>query len=370
MPPNDPSGSADQNNDQKSTNAPVEASLNSQTTPDGGATAPESTTGSPALSPVQPAPDGGKNKKVALVAVAVVLLAVAGAGLWWWNAQRNTPDKVFTSALSKLLSTKTITQSATQEGATGTVAYDIADIKNPKLSVAFTQKDSGMTIRMSGYGTLQNDYVKYTSFGSAMVDNALDGMVDKWVQLRVDGKMADGVDADMVSLADPRYMLFGDLIMGNFSASDRQKFLNYIAANKVYNYDPKKVVTETVHGKTVYVYSMTENVPKLKELNKQAAKLSGIQVADIQPALDDLGKIGTTKVYIDVSTKEIVQYTTTDDGVAVSGSYTEYDTTSLPQEPKADLSWAQFQQKQADISSLFGGDTTDNTTPATTTQQI
>jgi hypothetical protein len=313
-------------------------------------------------SPVTAEPASSKRKALLLIAGAAVILA--GASVYgWWTTQQLTPDKVFTAALGKLLSTKTITQTATSRTVNGTLTFDDSNLKDPKVTMTATARDSGLEFKLNGYGSLKNGYLKYSSFGSAAIDNVLSGLVGKWVQVRTNGQLASNADASTAELADPRYLLFGDLMVGNFSTKDRQDLLQFITANKIYTYDLKHVTVGTLAGKRVYAYSITENIPKLKALNKKVAGIVGIPVADIQSALDDLGTAGTTKVYIAVDSKEIVKYTTVQDGETISGAYTDYDTTSLPQEPKADMTWAQFQQKESDLEGTGGSSTNTDITP-------
>lgn len=317
-----------------------------------GAEVPPSPLNQDVVSPVSPR----SNSKVLLVSLTAVFVVALGASLWWQNHQA-TPEEVFTGALSKLMSTKTVTQSTSGSDISEAFTYDGSDVKNPKVSINVALKSSGLTNKVSGYGTLKNGYMKYTSFGSSAIDDKVPTLVNKWIQLRKDGTVLKGVDAESEGLVDPRVLAYGDLMMGNFSASDRDKLVHYITANKVYKYDAKHVTTSTVNGAKVYVYPVTENIPKLKELNKKVAAIMGVSDADIKTALDQLGSSGTTKLYIDMHNKQIVKYTTTQDGETVTGAYTDYDTTSLPTEPKADMTWDEFMQEESKVLTMLGAST-------------
>lgn len=305
-----------------------------------------------------PAVPGSPRRKRLLLPVAIVVLIVlAAGGAWWWYAQAHTPSKVFTAALSKLLQTKTVMQTTSDSDTTGAVAFDLTDVKDPKVSMNIAIKADNLTLKVSGYGTLDNNYIKYVSFGNDQADAVYKSIVNKWIQIRADGKLAEGANLNVAPLSDPRYLAFGDIFVGNFSTKDREDILNYIIANKVYAYDANHVTTDKVHGKKVYVYSVTENVPKLKELNKKVAAMMGLQPSDIQTALNGLDTTGTVKLYIDISSKQIVRYAIDEGSSHITGSYTGYNTTSLPQQPKADLTWQQAEQQQADAQSntLSGG---------------
>jgi hypothetical protein len=302
-----------------------------------------------------------RKRNILLAVVIIVLLGLGGIG-WQWQNQQNTPEDVFTGAISKLLSTKTITQSTSDGSSSEVINYDASNVKAPIVSVAISLKSSNLTNKLSGYGTLKDSYLKYTSFGSAAIDAKVPTLVNKWIQLRQNGVNLKGVDAVSEDLADPRSIVFGDLMIGNFTASDHQKLLDYIATNKVYKYDSSKVTTATVNGSKAYVYPLTENISKLKELNKKVAALMGIPAADIEPSLAQLTTPSNAKVYVDINTKQIVKYTATQDGVTATGSYSGYNTTSLPAQPKAAMTWEQFMQKQTDaLDSLLGSGTSSST---------
>jgi len=297
----------------------------------------------------------GENiRKAVLLVVAVLVLATAGFG-WWSDRHDNTPDKVFADAIGKLLSTKSITQSVSSNTASLSVKFDMRNVKDPRVSMTIAEQDGATVAKVSGYGSLQNEYLKYTTFGDAALDGSLKSLVNKWVQIRTNGTVAADANADAKALTDPRYLMFGDFLMGNFSAADRQDLLQFIKSNHVYNYDVKHVKTVAVQGRNAYVYSLTENVPELKKLNQKAAAVMGVPLADVEPALAGINEGGAIELYIDEGTKEIVGYVNTVGTTVARGSYTDYDMTSLPPQPHADLTWAQFTHKESALTSQPDG---------------
>ena len=316
-----------------------------------GAEAPSSSLDQ-AVSPVSTPPK--RRSQIIVMSVVVAALLVASGSFMWQQAHKPKPAEVFTGALTELMSSKTVTQSAGSSSLSQSVAYDTTNLKDPKVFVNVALKSNGLTNKLSGYGTLKNQYLKYTSFGSSAIDAKVPTLVNKWIQMRKDGKVLTDVDGESVGLVDPRVLMYGDLVTGNFSASDRQKLLSYIMANKVYKYDVKHVTTSTVNGDKVYVYPVTENIPKLKELNRKVAVIMGLSPADIKAALDNLGTAGTTKLYINMNNKQVVKYTTSQDGQNITGAYTDYDTTSLPAEPKADMTWDEFVQEESKVLTGLG----------------
>jgi hypothetical protein len=319
-------------------------------------------------SPISPR----RRSKFLLLSLAITVLLTATASAMWQQSHQATPDEVFTGAITKLMSTKTVTQSASSSTISQSFAYDGSNIKDPRVSISVALKSSGLVNKLSGYGTLKDEYLKYTSFGSSAIDDKVPTLVNKWIQLRKDGATLKDVDAESEGLVDPRVLAYGDLMMGNFSASDRQKLVNYVTTNKVYKYDTKKVTTSTVNGDKVYVYPVTENIVKLKELNKKVAAIMGVSPTDIKAALDQLGTSGTTKLYIDIHNKQVVKYTSTQDGNTITGAYTDYDTTSLPTEPKADMTWDEFIQEESDVLNKLStnANATSGGTSNATQQQI
>lgn len=366
MPDDENSNVPDQSGSVESNSPSVESENNIPLQPGlMGAEVPPSELNQDAVSPVSPR----RSSKVLLISLAGVFVVALGTSLWWQNHQAS-PQEVFTGALTKLMSTKTVTQSTSGSNISESFAYDGSNIKNPKVNISVALKSSGLTNKLSGYGTLRNGYMKYTSFGSPAIDDKVPSLVNKWIQLRKDGVVLKDVDAESEGMVDPRVLAYGDLMVGNFSANDRQKLLDYITANKIYGYDVKHVTTSIVHGSKVYVYPVTENVSKLKELNKKVAAIMGVSDSDIKTALDQLGTSGTTKLYVDIHSKQIVKYTTTQDGETVTGAYTDYDTTSLPAEPKADMTWDEFMQEESKVLTMLGtGTNADSSSTSNAAQQ-
>ncbi len=305
------------------------------------------------FSPVEPVSHESKLHVVAAVSVGIVMLAVI-SGTWLWMAQRSTPNAVFTAAISKLLDAKTVTQKFSVSSLTGVVAFDASNPTHPLVSSTAMISNSGMTVTVNGYGSLKNDYIKYASLGSPTLDTMFPGMVGTWVQVRTNGKLAHGVDSQLVEFADPRDMAFGDFIIGNFSANDRRILLAYIAKHKVYTYDKNQVGATTMNGSEVYVYTVHENVAQVKALNKKAAAMLHIPVAQIKSILGLVGSASATQLYVDVNSHAIVKYTSVVDGQTIFGSYTNYNTTSLPKKPAGSITWKQFERKQSSSPNVLG----------------
>ncbi|HVS58624.1 MAG TPA: hypothetical protein VHD60_02685 [Candidatus Saccharimonadales bacterium] len=285
----------------------------------------------------------GKLKLLLAIVIVVVVLGGAGAGAYMWYKQQNSPDHIFKVAVSNLFKTKSVTQTAKSSDVNGTVKYDVANIKDPKISAAVTVKSSDVTFDMATYGTLQNSYLKFKSFGNSTLDSYFSDVTNKWVQLRKDGTVPANINTNFSDMADPRVFVFGDFIFGNFSSSQQKTLTDFVVSNNIYKYDSKAVTTTTLDGKKTYVYPITENVSKLKDLNTKAAGYLGLSTADIKTALASVGGNDSVKLYVDASTKEFVKVTLTSDGSPVTNTYTDYDSTTLPSEPSADITWAQLE---------------------------
>lgn len=293
--------------------------------------------------PVAPSGGKGKMKLILAIVIVVVVLGGAGAGAYMWYKQQNNPNHIFKAAVSNLFKTKSVTQTATSSDVNGAVKFDVTNVKDPKISADVTVKSSDVTFDMSTYGTLQNSYLKFKSFGNSALDNYFSAVTNKWVQLRKDGTVPANVNTNFSDLADPRVFAFGDFIFGNFSSSQQKTLTDFVMANNIYKYDSKAVTTTTLDGHKTYVYPITENVSKLKDLNTKAAGYMGLSDSDIKTALDNLGGNKSVKLYVDASTKEFVKVTLTSDGSPITNTYTDYDATTLPSQPSADITWAQLE---------------------------
>lgn len=279
-----------------------------------------------------------------LPAVAIALLLVAvSLGVWQWQSRQDSPDAVFRAAIAQALSTGTVTQAITSQGSTETIKYDLSNVHDPRLSITTPDTINAVNVQLQAYGNSKSSYFTISRVEGS--SQALSQVLNKWVALRQNGKTIDGADPQLVQLADPAANVLGEFIFGNFSATDRARLTDFAVQQQIYHYDPTQVRHGTLNGQSVMIYSITLNSTELKAFNQQAAAMLGLGRADTAAALDSINQLGnlSAKLYIATATKHVIKVSAKIDGQATTITYSAYGRTKLPPEPKADLTWQQFQ---------------------------
>ncbi|MDB5179314.1 MAG: hypothetical protein JWN01_1257 [Patescibacteria group bacterium] len=113
--------------------------------------------------------------------------------------------------------------------------------------------------------------------------------------------------------------------------------MSFLEKTPVYQFDPKKVTTETLDGHPVLAYEVTYNTANLQAYNLKVAALMGLSQSDISLALDSFGYYGKNKVYIERDTKHLAKVEYEDGGGTVTVRYVNYSNVMLPVEPVASL---------------------------------
>lgn len=288
----------------------------------------------------------GSKRLVTIIISVILVLGLGAAGARLYMANRPTPQKVFDGSLSTLLSTKSVTQKASSGDTSGTLLYDLNDIKQPKDSFTAEVTMSGIKFNLDGYGSMQNVYINFRKIGVEGTNTPDIPVLNKWIQLRKQGTLDPGVDPSLVQLADPRSVALGQIIFGNFSAGDSKDLLASAKQQPFFKFDPKNVKKETLDGHKVFVYQVTIDKKVLGEYNKKVAKIMGLPDADGEAAAQNVqdGPSEAT-LYIRTDNKQVVKVASKgDDGNPITNVYTDYNNTNLPGEPKGEITYEQFQQ--------------------------
>ncbi|HVX23985.1 MAG TPA: hypothetical protein VG992_01440 [Candidatus Saccharimonadales bacterium] len=285
--------------------------------------------------------------------VAVPMLIVVAAGIFFWHhhSVAASPANIFDTTLDTMLSTSSVT--AAQINASGSVqtSYDFSTVTNPKISTEANIGMYGNTFRVTGYGSIQNDYISYRELPAVVPNSLASQITNAWVQLRTNGAESPGVTAALNQVADPRYRAFGPVIFGNFTPATRQKLIAYVAAHHIYAYSQTAITHAQIDKQNVLVYHVTPNISYLKILNQSAASSEAIQPSDVQTVVDALEGLrgATMTMAINPSTHQLVRLTIVQQGQTTTTDYSQYGSTSLADEPVTRLSWATFQPVQLQL---------------------
>lgn len=302
--------------------------------------------------PYQP-PKSGK-KIFAVVSTVLLLILMTGGAIFALMSTRATPDSVFAAAVETSLSTSQVKQTMTTESGDMTILYDVSKAKDPRVSSETKADVFGIKVQMKQYSTLKDSFVSYGEFGKLFTPGSPAApFKDKWMQPRADGKTV-GEDAGGLNslLLDSYYTLFGDWIFGNFSAADKAELKKIILEEKVYTYDASKVQKKKIGDQEVYAYDIKENADTLLKLNKKVAAIWGVDAEDIADHISTVPKEGKITMSINIKTKQFVQLEAESDGIKVLSRYTDYNNLKLPEQPKVQADYIQF-NKAIDASPSF-----------------
>jgi|GEM_PF-7061125 len=286
-----------------------------------------------------PVPVAPSRPSLAIASLLVVILLAVGAGYHYMSA-RNDPNKPFTDALSKALSTKNFTQvlSSTDSDTKLTIRYNVQDPKNAAVAVAgkiFVGSNNIFTY--DGYGNFQNTYLKFSRYEdpSKTIPSTV---LNTWVRVRHDGTDPTSGYSGAIFQNDPTIAFFGDLFFGNFSTHDRQDILHFISQHHVYTATPGTSRKTTLDGESVYVYKVHEDATGIKDLNKHVADLLGMSVEAKAEQSLVTQYAGDAEIYVNTASGEFTGIKTRQSQVA----YGDYGTTKVGSPPTGAMTWGAF----------------------------
>ncbi|MGH7195913.1 MAG: hypothetical protein ACREGA_04000 [Candidatus Saccharimonadales bacterium] len=306
--------------------------------PDQSPPRPIDTFGQPDLYKLQHLPKHGKSPLLALLIVVVLVIVIGGGAFALFHSKQPAPNEVFQDAVASALSTSQLAQQTVVTGtsnATESTRYDLADMKNPKVSTDTSVTPSKTYgLQYKGYATLSDSYLILESAGvKGQSSGQSASQPKKWLQVRRGNSLSSVIKGG--SIPDPAVELFGDFIFGNFPAKQRSQLVAYTINNNIYQYDADKVAKSTLNGQPVFVYDITENVPKLKLLNQKAAADMGMN-SDLYKTLftaagADYAKTG--KLYISVKQHRLLKVVTKSGGSTGTTTYKYDNLPAMPPQP-------------------------------------
>jgi hypothetical protein len=291
-----------------------------------------------------------KSKKIIRMGSLVLIILIIVCA-YLLLTKSNSPITVFNKALSNALSTKSFEQITSVNGSREDIKFNTSNVLEPVLSSNVTI-DFLVAINQSGYGTLQNTFIKYNSLksssglGISSADLQNISYLKKWIIVKTNGINPSGSES-VEAYIDPDFDFFGQYIFGNFSNSQRQQLLNYIKSNNIYQFNPKNVTTGTVNGRKVYVYQVGLNIEKLSKYNDMVASMMKLSLSNISSTISSLNSIPKSETfYIDKRSSELLQISESTNGTKSTISYQNFNDIKLPSQPKPELTWSKFQQEQ------------------------
>ncbi|MEO6761763.1 MAG: DUF1720 domain-containing protein [Candidatus Saccharimonadales bacterium] len=301
----------------------------------------------PTASQVQPAssqlPPRHRNRllKYAIISLVVCLVVVGGV-FTVLKLKPLSPDQAFKSALVNALSTKSLTQQTTAKESSveskEIVKYDLTNVKNPLVDAKVQLSADSAKVDFEGYGTLKDTYVKINELrGTESIPSTLKG---KWIQINKNGITPNNSDTfnTMSYFYDPNYVVLGQYIYGNFSTTERKTLEDYALQKHLYDYTSSDVKKAKLNGTDVYVYKVRIDGTKLKDYNRMAAALFGINDLALNYSLG-LVTDTSAEMYISAKGGQLIQVKTSS---GVTTTYSDWNITELPSSPKGAIPYDKY----------------------------
>lgn len=285
-----------------------------------------------------------------------VILAGGMIMLLHIQAAKNNPTTVMNDAIKNNLSVKNVESNTQTNNSDIATKYDLTSLKNPTVSSSATLTLPKGNIHIDSYGSAKNTFISYKELPKTINKDLASHTKNGWILLRSNGTAPKNANQVIVNLSDPRYQIYGPLIMGNLPANIQQQLINFIKEHKIYAFNEKSVKKEQVGGQKMFVYEVTPNVSYLKIASQSAAASVGFDPTEIQPAIDAMEQLKGAKVtfYIGAKDHKFAMVKISKDGKTKTISYTNYNKTELPDAPQTKLAWPTFSQLQTLIDNQTG----------------
>lgn len=276
--------------------------------------------------------------------IGVLLIGAGGYSFLHWQSVRNNPDRIFADALQASMKIEQVQTDTTSPQIESSVIHDYGNAHNPVTSTKGTIHLAGAAFGVAGYGSARNTYLSYTKLPNGVAKNLSSQLTNGWVQLRSEGVQPLNIGSALAQVTDPRAQNFGPVVMANLPDKTRSQTMAYIAKNRIYRYDVKKVSRTKIGDTKVLVYKIKLNVDSLKIINQSAALAQGFAPAEFQAAANALEvfRDSDATFYIDTKTHRFKQIDSGNGQNKTSIAYSQYNQVAPANEPQTNLKWATF----------------------------
>lgn len=241
---------------------------------------------------------------LALSTLAFILMAYV-----WWTQVHTTPENVFRGMIERNLRTS---------GYTRIISIEESDLTQTQFSqvqtgaehIAFSRIDSVTTTGdkqvAEVIATPTEDFVRYLDLE---YQDAEGNEVDTTNAENVWARQENSGD---LSQSYAQLTLFRTYFpMGTMSSAERNKILQQIEQNTVYNVNYDEARRENIDGKDVYTYDVTVQLQAYTDMIKMFGNAIG--QSDIVAGLDPAQSAGSEpvplKVSVDIASRQLVQVT-------------------------------------------------------------
>ncbi len=300
-------------------------------------------------------PPPQKNKRRWMYpAMAAAVVIVMSLGIFSYAkvmAAKNNPDTVMRDALSNSLSLTTLEGTTKSQDTNIITKYDFTNSKNPIVSTESSLTSPKGKATINGYGNIKDTYINYANLPKSVPANISKQMSSSWIQVRQNGELPKDVPDYVVKASDPRYQVFGPIVMSNLEGKTKDQLLDFMIKNKVYGYDAAKVKKEALGDETMFVFPIKLDVSFLKVASQSAALAMGLEPAQIQLATDTMESLRDANVtlYVKAGDNTFARMYISKDGATKTIDLSGYKETKLPDAPQTKLLWEGFTPIQNQI---------------------
>lgn len=268
-------------------------------------------------------------------------------GIVWWTKVYENPYNVYWGMLRNSMQVTGVTKHTTEQ-ASGTNLDQYVGLNfgvNNQAYARTTLQDANGVVKTESIGTMQDDYVRYTSIGTtakgAKQPDTKD-VLNKWAK-------TPASNTSDTSASVPFFIQVllgfegGNLVpMGNLPPATRDLLIQQLHNNVVFQTSFNDVRRQMVHGRPVYTYSVTVEPVAYVAFEKAFAQAMGIKTLD---TIDPNSYQGQTAVKVDLQvdawSHQLVGITYP--GSSHIESYTSYGVSTAIPTPQATISNTQLQ---------------------------
>ncbi len=203
----------------------------------------------------------------------------------WWAVLSVAPERVFWGMVEQSLQTNGVTAEATEETAAGTleqrVQFSLGALNMAQSHTTITQ--GGNKVSTEVIGTKDTDYTRYVSVESERRDEQgqpldFSNIIGVWATSEGSGMSGQLLGQALLGLSTPIGAM--PVPIANLGQDERQKLLDYIRDQDVYETDFSKAKTETVDGRKLITYDVKIQTIAYVALMKQFAQAAGLHELD------------------------------------------------------------------------------------------
>ncbi len=207
-----------------------------------------------------------RRKHVPLWLVAGGVLLVIISGCIWWHYVYEDPYNVYWGMISNSLSTSAVTKHVTEETSGGTLnQYTTLNFGVPNIAFGKTTlHNASSTVTTESFGTLANDYVRYTQIKTTDMGKSGQGLdfspvLGKWAKASANSSASGGQSNSAPYFIQSLLGFYGGNLVpiANLPADSRSSLINFLQQNIVFDPDFSTVREDMVHGRPMYTYTVS-----------------------------------------------------------------------------------------------------------------